>query len=121
DGCVGAHDGWSYHGWCHGFRRGWLRRNRQVDAEGRPVSRRGVHVDGTTMMAHQSVDKRQAKACALTDVFGREKRFEETRANLRRHPEAGIADAQSYALLKGHVAALRRLHRVLADIEVNRD
>ena len=66
---------------------------RQVQPEGRALALGAVDPDMAARLLGEAVDHRQPEAGALADRLGREERLEDLRERVRRHADAGVADA----------------------------
>src|SRR3954471_5544479 len=71
----------------------WFRRGSgKVEAECRPFTRFGLHVDMAVRLADEAVDHAQPETGALSDFLCGKKRLEDPLRDLRRHAGTGILD-----------------------------
>src|SRR5438105_4530200 len=80
---------------------------RQVDLEGRALSRLALYINVSARLFHDAVDSRESQARPLSLGFGGVEGFEDVRARLVVHPHTTIAHGEKHVLAGLGVKVLR--------------
>src|SRR5688572_15445742 len=92
--------------------------SRQINPEGRSLSRLAFYRDVTVRGGYDPMNRRQPESGSLSAILRREERLEELRSNFLAHAHAGIGDGEHHVVASCDLTAMSAHTRI--DVYVRR-